>query len=594
MDRSAGLLPAPSRAGSQPAEPCVEGRRSPSPREQGGDTSFPWNQGPNPSLTDPDWFWDEHIQAKRARVETIIRGMCLSPSPLVLGSARARDSPGCPEKARERKRKQDLPMQQPPLKPGPAGSQGSRKGGPRVREQLHLLKQQLRQLQAHILQMEPRGPAPSPRSAEQRDSCGRQPWAMDSGRLQGSSGDLPGLEEHRVAEVDRQPEEARLLPSGTRALLETLRRELRGAVSQAVDSVLQKVLLDPPGHLTQRGRSFRGPVPGGRSETSPEGGACENPLPLAALPMGAQAQAQAQAQAGCPLGNSSLAKPLDSPRYPVSPRMTSKPCRGPPTNCAVAVPSHLQESQILGQLLGHGPPGPWRGRLPQGASSQSPSSPEPALRPWGAVTLRPSVVSPQHPVPLASACLEKLPFLPCVKMEQGGLQAAAEGLPFPSVHEGLNPGHLKKAKLMFFFTRYPSSSLLKAYFPDVQFNRCITSQMIKWFSNFREFYYIQMEKSARQAIADGVTSAKMLVILRDSELFRALNMHYNKGNDFEVPDCFLEVASLTLQEFFRAVSAGKDSDPSWKKPIYKVISKLDSDIPEIFKSSSYPQELLQN
>nr|KAF6393359.1 prospero homeobox 2 [Pipistrellus kuhlii] len=400
MDRSAGLLPAPSRAGSQPAEPCVEGRRSPSPREQGGDTSFPWNQGPNPSLTDPDWFWDEHIQAKRARVETIIRGMCLSPSPLVLGSARARDSPGCPEKARERKRKQDLPMQQPPLKPGPAGSQGSRKGGPRVREQLHLLKQQLRQLQAHILQMEPRGPAPSPRSAEQRDSCGRQPWAMDSGRLQGSSGDLPGLEEHRVAEVDRQPEEARLLPSGTRALLETLRRELRGAVSQAVDSVLQK--------------------------------------------------------------------------------------------------------------------------------------------------------------------------------------------------EGLNPGHLKKAKLMFFFTRYPSSSLLKAYFPDVQFNRCITSQMIKWFSNFREFYYIQMEKSARQAIADGVTSAKMLVILRDSELFRALNMHYNKGNDFEVPDCFLEVASLTLQEFFRAVSAGKDSDPSWKKPIYKVISKLDSDIPEIFKSSSYPQELLQN
>lgn len=62
----------------------------------------------------------------------------------------------------------------------------------------------------------------------------------------------------------------------------------------------------------------------------------------------------------------------------------------------------------------------------------------------------------------------------------------------------------------------------------------------------------------------------------------------------QVPDCFLEIASLTLQEFFRAVSAGKDSDPSWKKPIYKIISKLDSDIPEIFKSSSYPQELFQN
>lgn len=36
------------------------------------------------------------------------------------------------------------------------------------------------------------------------------------------------------------------------------------------------------------------------------------------------------------------------------------------------------------------------------------------------------------------------------------------------MHEVLTPGHLKKAKLMFFFTRYPSSTLLKTYFLDVQ------------------------------------------------------------------------------------------------------------------------------
>lgn len=67
-----------------------------------------------------------------------------------------------------------------------------------------------------------------------------------------------------------------------------------------------------------------------------------------------------------------------------------------------------------------------------------------------------------------------------------------------------------------------------------QFTRCITSQLIKWFSNFREFYYIQMEKFARQALLDGVTDPDDLVISRDSELFRTLNTHYNKGNDFEV------------------------------------------------------------
>lgn len=68
----------------------------------------------------------------------------------------------------------------------------------------------------------------------------------------------------------------------------------------------------------------------------------------------------------------------------------------------------------------------------------------------------------------------------------------------------------------------------------LQFTRCITSQLIKWFSNFREFYYIQMEKFARQALLEGVTEPNSLIVSRTSELFRILNIHYNKGNDFEV------------------------------------------------------------
>lgn len=39
------------------------------------------------------------------------------------------------------------------------------------------------------------------------------------------------------------------------------------------------------------------------------------------------------------------------------------------------------------------------------------------------------------------------------------------------MQEALTPSHLKKAKLMFFFTRYPSSTLLKTYFLDVQVKR---------------------------------------------------------------------------------------------------------------------------
>lgn len=36
------------------------------------------------------------------------------------------------------------------------------------------------------------------------------------------------------------------------------------------------------------------------------------------------------------------------------------------------------------------------------------------------------------------------------------------------MQEGLSPNHLKKAKLMFFYTRYPSSNMLKTYFSDVK------------------------------------------------------------------------------------------------------------------------------
>ncbi|XP_014952669.2 prospero homeobox protein 2 isoform X1 [Ovis aries] len=592
MDPNSSLLLGPAQ---YLTEPCMEGGRSLSPREQSRCSPFAWSQVPSSSLSDPDCFGDEHIQAKRARVETIVRGMFLSPTSLGPGRAPAGDSPSRPEKPRGRKRKQSLPMQQDPLETGPAGNRGGgRKGGPRVRGQLHLLRQQMRHLQERILQaVEPRAAAQGPPTAGQRNGSGSGPWGVDSDHCQGSIGDLSRVEKHRASEVQYLSEGPRFLPSEAPALLESLKKELTGAISQAVDSVLQKVLVDPSGHLTQLGGRFQEPVPDGRSEPlPPEGSARKDPLPLAALPR------RAQPPAGAPLGSLSLAKPLDSPRYPVSLRMIPKPYQASPADCSLVVaPAHIQEEQILGQLLGHGPGGRWRGGLPQDPSAPSQPSSEVALRPWGAAKLRPLALSQQQcPWPFTSTCLERLPLVPPMKMEPGGRQAVMDTLPFSAAHiqEGLNPGHLKKAKLMFFFTRYPSSNLLKAYFPDVQFNRCITSQMIKWFSNFREFYYIQMEKFARQAISDGITNPKMLVVLRDSELFRALNMHYNKGNDFEVPDCFLEIASLTLQEFFRAVSAGKDADPSWKKPIYKIISKLDSDIPEIFKSSSYPQELFQN
>lgn len=43
-----------------------------------------------------------------------------------------------------------------------------------------------------------------------------------------------------------------------------------------------------------------------------------------------------------------------------------------------------------------------------------------------------------------------------------------------------------------------------------------------------------MEKYARQAVSEGVKNADDLHVGADSELYRVLNLHYNRNNHIEV------------------------------------------------------------
>merc|ERR1719215_1650837 len=120
----------------------------------------------------------------------------------------------------------------------------------------------------------------------------------------------------------------------------------------------------------------------------------------------------------------------------------------------------------------------------------------------------------------------------------------------------LTPMHLRKAKLMFFWVRYPSSAILKMYFPDIKFNKNNTAQLVKWFSNFREFFYIQMEKYARQALSEGVKSDSELHVSEDSELYRVLNLHYNRNNHIEVPDHYVNVIEASTNRSVKLSEGG--------------------------------------
>ncbi|NXF09330.1 PROX2 protein, partial [Smithornis capensis] len=554
---------------------------------------------------DGDQLPNQHLRAKRARVESIIQGMSLPPTPQAFGTSleaafrHERERSG--EMPRENKRKPRVPQQG----MGAAGrvvpteSSSHAKGCQQLKEQLCFLEQQLRRLQEKFYQVCDSGDASQIlEDSEEVQLPGKPGDSLDKNSATTTSNpckaplwrsilDVCGLEE------DDDKGDAGDLPSAVRVLSQALKHELAGVTSQVVDSVLNTVWPKATSHLQQQHRSLLVLGPDARRHLA--GGKCRKPLakPSPMNRPGSLGSAQAEVLSGV------LGKSLGSHAGSFSSKGVRKSSQIPSMGYSLGPAIPIQDSQLLSQLYDQH--NLWGSDSSGRPSSLERSPLEPLNLHWGTVKLRSSVMRQQehHPLPLSPANMESLALLPagrggCSELPALGGCACRLSLTPRQMQEALTPGHLKKAKLMFFFTRYPSSTLLKTYFLDVQFSRCITSQLIKWFSNFREFYYIQVEKFARQALLEGVVDACTLQVSRDSELFRALNMHYNKGNDFEVPARFLEVASLTLQEFFSAVRAGKDADPSWKKPIYKIISKLDSDIPEGFKAAGCSQELLHS
>ncbi|KZC06706.1 Homeobox protein prospero [Dufourea novaeangliae] len=272
-----------------------------------------------------------------------------------------------------------------------------------------------------------------------------------------------------------------------------------------------------------------------------------------------------------------------------------------PTSVAIPNPS-LHESQVFSPYspffnphTGH------PGQVPPRGSHHLPASP-----PDGSVELRDSPPLPHPPAILHPALLAAAqhgsPDYGHLRMDSNDRSSECnngdisydgqKSISLTTVNSStLTPMHLRKAKLMFFWVRYPSSSILKMYFPDIKFNKNNTAQLVKWFSNFREFYYIQMEKYARQAVSEGVKNVDDLRVGGDSEIYRVLNLHYNRNNHLEVPSNFRYVVEQTLKEFFKAIQGGKDTEQSWKKSIYKVISRLDDPVPEYFKTPNFLEQL---
>ncbi|XP_043911444.1 prospero homeobox protein 1 [Protopterus annectens] len=635
MNKNGGMEPSYQHTGlsSTGSEVHQEDVCSNSSRESPHECLSPFSR-PTMSQFDMDRLCDEHLRAKRARVENIIRGMSHSPNMGLRGNETEKDGVPQPvsprESFRENKRKQKLPQQQQQSFQQLVSVQKEQK-----REERRQLKQQLEEMQKQLRQLQEKFYQMYDSTDSENDDCNLSEDSMNSesidARVQDSvsrsdneMSDLdPGhfidraralIREQEIAAEHGKPKTDCSKEKGQgqtnshgegKQLAEALKQELNTAMSQVVDSVV-KVFSSKPSHqlpqvfpplqipqarfavngdhhnfhtTNPRLQCFGDVIIPNQLDTFSNMQVPSATDQTEALPLVVRKNSSDQTALAPSNGGHHVS--LHQSPLSATASFTSPSFRHPFPLPLMAYP--FQNPLAV-------PPGSFPGKDRASPESLDLTRETASLRTkMSSHHMNHRPCSPVHTPNTAEGL-----SLSLIKSECGDLQDLAEISPYSgnAMQEGLSPNHLKKAKLMFFYTRYPSSNMLKMFFSDVKFNRCITSQLIKWFSNFREFYYIQMEKYARQAINDGITNTEDLSITRDCELYRALNMHYNKANDFEVPERFLEVAQITLREFFNAVIAGKDVDPSWKKAIYKVICKLDSEVPEIFKSPTCLQELL--
>jgi len=92
-------------------------------------------------------------------------------------------------------------------------------------------------------------------------------------------------------------------------------------------------------------------------------------------------------------------------------------------------------------------------------------------------------------------------------------------------------------------------------------------------------------------LSEGIKSCTDLHVTQESELYRLVNVHYNRNNHIEVPSHFIPVVEVALREFFNSIQSGKDQESSWKKQIYKIIQRYDEPIPENFKTLEFLKSL---
>lgn len=444
------ILFPPSQAVALPDDKCGA-----NPGEAAQALAFPRTHAPapKPCARDGDQLsnqhpWeqlcDQHLRAKRARVESIIQGMSLPPTPQAFDTSpeaavtheRERDG----EMPQESKRKPRVPQQGVGAagQVAPRGSSSHAKGCQQLKEQLCFLEQQLRWLQEKFYQV-----CDSEDAAQtQEDSEKVQPppgkpenrLNKDSGTATSNPRKVPlrksVLEVCGLEEAEDRGDTGGL-PLAVRVLSQALKHELAVVTSQVVDSVLKTVWPKADSHIQKEQHGLPMLGPDVRREYS-AGGKCRKPLakPSPMNAPGSLGSPQAEVLPGASV------KSLGSYAGSLSSKGVRKSSRVPSMGYSLGSATPVQHGQLLSQLLGYGQHSLWGSNSHESPCALERGCPEPLNLHWGTVKLRSSILRQQqhHPLPLSPANMESPALLPAGRDGHSELPAAKDGAAFALTH----------------------------------------------------------------------------------------------------------------------------------------------------------------
>lgn len=446
---------------SSAADCGQEDQSSVSSKDSTVEAASPSGQAPAGGSPEGEHSVSDHLQAKRARVENIIRVMVGSPNSRQHGDSERLESDGrdtreAREAYRENKRKQRLPQHQ----EHSAAGQVSRKPGSsnsdncntkdeechKLKEQLHSMQRLLRQLQEKFLQVYNQEELEYDRdetevgvecdvlgeSAESHYMSAEDDFERKNNRVAAECKDRMKAADYLVQQRESQN------------LQESLKQELTRAVNDCVDRVFKSVSskgqdLSPQQHICS---SPEMQISTGAERKSQQAGSALNQSQAEGAGVKSRSlEYYESAEAHSPQDQTEalslvVRKPAVPPMSSATPTVKRPyPVHQTPFQFSYSTPLH--DSHILEHLLKYGPHSSFGG-LPCLPPSMDRTSPDSVDLPWDAIAMRSKVTSGHlghHPRPptLGGVTVDNL-CLPHVKIECGDLQSMAERNPYMSLN----------------------------------------------------------------------------------------------------------------------------------------------------------------